>query len=254
VHLRNDLFMITCAARTGSTMLVRLLRGNPALLVHGEVWGDKLAGFTGSVAKRAQEDPAAFAALERERFVRPEKVLYKYFFYAPGRKGVGFKLKYDEMVRRRWREVRALVERDCDIKVIFLHRENLLERYVSHQVVMKQTGVTNVRTGDAVPKVVPFRVDVQACLADCAETRRRTEKFRRAFAGHRTSETTYERLVRAPQAETDGLFEFLGVDSAPVVVGTEKIVRAPLTELITNYAEVERGLRDHGFAAASAAV
>ncbi len=244
--------MITCAARTGSTMLVRLLRCNPALLVHGEVWGDKMASLTGPVGKRAQEDPAAFAELERERFVRPEKVLYKYFFYSPGRKGVGFKLKYDEMVQPRWHEVRALVERDCDIKVIFLHRENLLERYVSHQVVMKQTGVTNVKSGGAVPKVMPFRVDLQDCLADLAQTRRRTEEFRRAFAGHRTIETSYERLVRAAQAETDGLFAFLGVDSAPVAMGTEKIVRAPLTELIINYAEVERAVREHGFAPAGA--
>ena len=32
-------FMIACAARTGSTMLVRTLRSHPALLVHGDVAG-----------------------------------------------------------------------------------------------------------------------------------------------------------------------------------------------------------------------
>ena len=37
-------FMIACAARTGSTMLVRTLRSHPGLVVHGEVWGDGMVG------------------------------------------------------------------------------------------------------------------------------------------------------------------------------------------------------------------
>jgi LPS sulfotransferase NodH len=254
MHLRNDLFMITCAARTGSTMLVRLLRCHPAVLVHGEVWGDRMASLTGPLGKRCQEDPALHAEVERERFTRPEKALYKYFFHAPGRKAVGFKLKFDELVQPRWHEVRGLLERDRDVKMIFLHRENLLERYVSHQVVMKQTGVTNVKSGEAVPEVRSFRVDLADCLRDLAETRRRTEEFRRAFAGHRSLDLGYEALTRAPQAECDRAFAFLGVDSAPVEVGTEKIVRRPLEELILNYDEVARAVREHGFAAASAAV
>jgi len=243
--------MITCAARTGSTMLVKLLRCHPALLVHGEVWGDRMASLTGPIGKRTLEDPAIGEELARERFVRPEKVLYKYFFHAPGRKAVGFKLKYDEMVQPRWHEIRGLVERDRDIKIIFLHRENLLERYVSHQVVMHQTGVTNVHAGAAVPAVKPFKVDVKDCIADLTETQRRSAEFKRCFAGHRTVETTYERLVRSPQSESELLFSFLGVDAAPVEIGTEKIVRAPLQDLILNYAEVERALQDHGSLIAS---
>lgn len=244
--------MLTCAARTGSTMLVRLLRCHPALLVHGEVWGDRMASLAGPIGRRCQEDPALHAELERERFTRPEKALYKCFFYAPGKKGVGFKLKYDELAQPRWHEVRGLIERDLDIRMIFLHRENLLERYVSHQVVMKQTGVTNVKSGEAVPAVKPFRVDVGDCLADLAETRRRSEEFRRAFAAHRSHHVVYEDLVRAPQAECDKVFAFLGVDAAPVEVGTEKIVRRPLAELILNYEEVARAVREHGFAPAAA--
>lgn len=238
--------MITCAARTGSTMLVKLLRCHPSLLVHGEVWGDRMASLTGPIGKRILEDPAVGEEIARERFTRPEKVLYKYFLHSPGKKAVGFKLKYDEMTQPRWHEVRGLVERDLDLKILFLHRENLLERYVSHQVVMKQTGVTNVKAGAAVPPVKPFKVDVKDCLADVVETRRRTAEFKRSFAGHRVIETTYERLVRAPQAESDLLFAFLGVDAAPVEMGTEKIVRAPLQELVLNFAEVERALQDHG--------
>ena len=40
-------FMIACAARTGSTMLVRTLRSHPALVMHGEVWGERMVGLDG---------------------------------------------------------------------------------------------------------------------------------------------------------------------------------------------------------------
>ncbi len=49
-------FMIACAARTGSTMLVRTLRTHPALLVHGEVWGDRMVGVDGPLAGLAPVD------------------------------------------------------------------------------------------------------------------------------------------------------------------------------------------------------
>ena len=44
-------FMIACAARTGSTMLVRTLRSHPGVVMHGEVWGDAMVGLDGPLAR-----------------------------------------------------------------------------------------------------------------------------------------------------------------------------------------------------------
>ncbi len=238
-------FMIACAARTGSTMLVRTLRSHPALVVHGEVWGERMVGLDGPLARECEADPAALDALERARFERPEESMRR-FLEAHGARAVGFKLKFDELVRPEWANIRRQVEADEALRIVFLHRRDLLRRYLSHQVVLRQTGVTNVPTGGAVPEVAPFAVDVDDCLRDIAETRRRGREFETAFAGHPSLRLAYEDLAADPQAECDSVFAFLGFASAPVRVATERIVRTPPEALVLNYPELRDALRAAG--------
>lgn len=234
-------FMIACAARTGSTMLVRTLRSHPGLIVHGEVWGDGMVGLDGPLARECEVDPAAFAALEASRFAEPVVTLRR-FLDPHGARAVGFKLKFDELVRPQWRGIRQLVEADAGLRIVFLHRRDLLRRYLSHQIVLRQTGVTNVPAGGDVPGVAPFEVDVEDCLRDIAETRSRTRDFEAAFAAHPSMQVVYEDLAADPQAECERVFDFL--DAAPVAVrvATERIVRAPPEALVLNYDELRAAL------------
>ena len=238
-------FMIACAARTGSTMLVRILRSHPALVVHGEVWGQRMVGLDGPLARAGEADPAAFAALERLRFVQPEQAMAR-LLEPHGASAVGFKLKFDELVRPEWQAVRELVEADEDLRIVFLHRRDLLRRYLSHQVVLRQTGVTNVPVGGALPEVAPFDVDIDDCLRDIAETRRRTREFTTAFAAHPSMQVAYEDLAADPQAQCDRVFGFLGIDPAPVRVATQRIVRTPPESLVRNYRELQVALAAAG--------
>jgi LPS sulfotransferase NodH len=250
LRLRTDLYMIACAARTGSTMLVRLLRSHPHMISHGEVWGDAMVGVDGHLAVSCERQPGFRQALERQRFEHPQRVLYKHFFDARGARACGFKLKYDELVQPRWHEVRRLVETDTDIGIVFLHRDDLLQRYLSHQVVLRQTGVTNVPSGGDLPRIEPFAVDIEDCLADIVETRRRRREFAAAFAAHRRLHLHYEDLAADPQRECDRVFAFLGLPSAPVRVATEKLVRDPPQRLVLNHAALIAALRDAGLDAA----
>lgn len=234
-------FMIACAARTGSTMLVRALRSHPGLLVHGEVWGDALVGLDGPLARACEADPAAFAALEASRFDEPAATLRR-FLEPHGALGVGFKLKFDELVRPQWSGIRQLVEADQGLRIVFLHRHDLLRRYLSHQIVLRQTGVTNVPVGGALPPVQPFAIDVEDCLRDIARTRARTREFEAAFAAHPSLQVVYEELAADPQAECERVFDFLGVAPVAVRVATERIVRAPPEALVLNYDELRTAL------------
>ena len=238
--------MIACAARTGSTMLVRTLRSHPRLIVHGEVWGDTMVGVDGPLGRACVADRACHAALEAMRYEAPERVLYEEFLDTHDAQAVGFKLKYDELVRPQWQEVRRLVEADTDLVIVFLHRSDLLRRYLSHQVVMRQTGITVVAAGGTPPPVEPFAVDIDDLLRDIAETRRRTCEFEAAFAAHPSLHIAYEDLAADPQAQCDRVFAFLGVDSAPVRVATERIVRLAPEALVLNHAEVLAALQAAG--------
>ena len=242
MQARHPRFMIACAARTGSTMLVRTLRSHPHLIVHGEVWGDRMVGVDGPLAQDCDDDHAMRDALEAMRFEQPARVLRETFLDPHDAQAVGFKLKYDELVRPQWQEVRRLVETDTDLAIVFLHRRDLLRRYLSHQVVLRQTGVTVVVAGGTPPPVQPFAVDIDDLLRDIAETRRRTREFEAAFAAHPSLHIAYEDLAVDPQAQCDRVFEFLGVGSAPVRVATEKIVRTPPETLVLNYPDVQAAL------------
>jgi LPS sulfotransferase NodH len=246
MQARHPRFMIACAARTGSTMLVRTLRSHPAMIVHGEVWGDRMVGVDGPLAQVCDADPVMRDALEARRFEQPERVLRETFLERHDAQSVGFKLKYDELVRPQWQAIRGLVEADKDLAIVFLHRRDLLRRYLSHQVVLRQTGVTVVVAGGTPPPVQPFVVDIDDLLRDIAETRRRTREFEAAFAAHPSLHVEYQDLAADPQAQCDHVFDFLGVGSAPVRVATEKIVRTPPETLVLNYAEVQAVLAAAG--------
>ena len=113
--------MIACAARTGSTMLVRTLRSHPDLIVHGEVWGDHMVGVDGPLGVRCGEDQDAWDALQDLRFRAPAHAL-DMFLDPHQAQSVGFKLKFDELVRPEWAGLRRLVEDDAGIAIVFLHR------------------------------------------------------------------------------------------------------------------------------------
>ncbi|HOZ24971.1 MAG TPA: sulfotransferase [Thermomonas sp.] len=242
---RHPRFMIACAARTGSTMLVRTLRSHPHLIVHGEVFGDGMVGVDGPLGRGCESDPAARDALEAMRFAEPVRAL-ETFLDRHAAHAAGFKLKYDELVRPQWQGVRRLVEADEELAIVFLHRRDLLRRYLSHQVVLRQTGITVVAAGDTPPAVAPFDVDIDDLLRDIAETRRRTREFEAAFALHPSLHVAYEDLAADAQAQCDRVFEFLGVGSALVRVATERIVRTPPEALVLNHDAVKAALRTAG--------
>src|SRR5207249_6431079 len=51
-------FMITCPARSGSSMLVHLLRSHPEICAHDEVFSpDKVRGLSGKYLQKSREDP-----------------------------------------------------------------------------------------------------------------------------------------------------------------------------------------------------
>src|SRR5690606_3937425 len=182
---------------------------------------------------------------ERLRFARPEDAM-RCFLEPHGARAVGFKLKFDELVRPEWAAVRRRVEADRWLRIVFLQRRDLLRRYLAHQVVRQQTGITNVPAGGTPPDIAPFAVDIDDCLRDIAETRRRGHEFEAAFAAHASLQVEYEDLAADPQAQCERVFAFLGLEPAPVQVATERIVRAPPQALVRNHEELLAALRAAG--------
>jgi LPS sulfotransferase NodH len=240
MHLRDDSYMICCPARSGSSMFVHLLRSHPQILSHGEVLGRTVTGFAPPLGTMMKDNPALQSYFNSLKDSEPLYFIYNHVLHPRGRQAVGFKLKYDELSTKPYRTILDIIRQDRDLKILFLDRENLFERYLSHRVADK-TGVTLVtaRTPQAQPEMPVLTLDPVDMEKSFREELDRKAHFRRIFAGHRSIETTYEKLVADPTGEMDRIYAFIGVPPHAATTTTKKIVDRDLSRVVTNLPELK---------------
>ncbi|MDE0368107.1 MAG: hypothetical protein OXP09_21370 [Gammaproteobacteria bacterium] len=245
MHLRDDKFLISCAARSGSTMLCTLIGSHPQVLCHHEVFAQGgPATVFGAYARRRKTDPGFERRLRDYRDREPKTFLYDIVFNPQGRRCVGFKLKTDEVFLPAYKTVREAVAADTDIRVIHLIRRNLIDQYVSHRVVEK-TGVLFLRRKEERPRVAPFTVDIEHFLAFIDDVKGRQRAASRLYGRHRNFTIAYEDIVAPGSTSLDDLQAFLEIDNRPLASNTNKILKNN-RQLVLNLAEVEAVWAEHG--------
>jgi hypothetical protein len=247
-YLRDSKFIISSAARTGSTFLLTLLRSHPDILVHGEVLttAERPGMIIGSYNVKRKRDPDYEAALGSEMRERPERFIQSILFDSQDRKIAGFKFKTDEAFNPEYRSYSDVIFGDKDIKVIHLVRRNLVDQYISHMIVLHQTGVTLIHHEKDRPEMTPFKADIDHAVTYCHDVVERERRSVDAYANHRSVNVVYENLVEGNDHRASVL-KFLGVKDLPLTTGIKKIIQDS-GSLVTNLNELREGLRDHGFA------
>lgn len=237
--MRDDMFMITCEARTGSTMLCIYLNSHPDVLMHGEIYSPaRTTGLRGRFAAQIGDEEAN-ARLTTFCDVNQTAFLYKYVYEPQGHARVGHKLKYDELVRPEWRETLEAVRRDTDIRIIHLYRRNLFARFVSWWMVHRVTQVTMIKTGQKPPEFRRSVIPVEECERNFVRTQERYARFSEVFRHHRRYEVVYEDLIGPCRDETlTGVQSFLGLPVVPLRMDLEKITPADLRSIVENYDEI----------------
>jgi hypothetical protein len=235
--------MITGPARTGSSMLVHLLRSHPEICSHAEVFTPKqITGITGIYLRKSREEARFLERLSRERDRDPIKFLYKIVLDAQGKRVVGFKLKHDELVLPEFKALRNEIAGDLDFRIIHLRRENLLRRFLSHFVANRITHTTLLVEGQPpISEVPPVRLDPLECERDFETTLRRDAEFRELFARHRSFSLSYEEMISWDPEKIVGLQNFLGVSPRELTTTTKKLGNDNLRRAISNFDE----LRSH---------
>ncbi|MCU0525786.1 MAG: sulfotransferase [Elainella sp. Prado103] len=238
---RDNLFMITCAARTGSTLLTSYLQSHPDILCHGEIYAPShVNDLLGRYSIRNRPGTGLDQALLHYRNTHPYHFLYKIAWDTQGRKVAGFKLKHDELVQPRMARVRHIVQEDQDIKIIHLRRQNSLARYLSWYVVNHVTGVTMRLEGQEIPVVKPVRLQPLECLANFEETDRQYSFFQKLFTGHPIYEVSYEELVsQRSQTILAEIQAFLGISQQVMTTRMLKLSSDNLNEAIENFDELK---------------
>ncbi|MGB7059598.1 MAG: sulfotransferase [Geitlerinemataceae cyanobacterium] len=238
--------MITCAARTGSTLLQSYLQSHPEILCHGEIYAkNNINAILGIYGQKQKSDPEYEKELIAYRENNPHTFLYKIAFDRQDRKIVGFKLKHDELVLPNFAETRHLLQEDTDVKIIHLSRTNLLARYLSWYLVNKVTGVTMRLEGQDLPETEMIRLDPKECLANFEEAERRYAFFQTMFANHQIYEVSYEDLVgEEREGVLDELQDFLGVAHHPLTTKMVKLGKEDLSEAIENFDELSEFFKE----------
>ena len=237
-YLRDNMFVISCAARTGSTMLVHMLRTHPGIICHGEVYtGDKVGTLTANYPLKRQ-NPELESELLRCYRELPEIFFYKYVYDLQGRSVVGFKFKTSELFDPKYSHVAKILIEDIDIKVVHLHRSDLVAQYISHQVVLNQTGITFVTKPEDRTPIEQFNVDLKHFRDYVNNVFHKEQSSLDCYSKHRGYYISYEDIVSESEPAINSLQEFIGVQPSKLKKGTEKIIDRELADLVTNLAVV----------------
>lgn len=249
--MRPGIFFVTCAARTGSTLLVNLLQSHPRVMCHMEIFNPtKVEGFSGSYRSRLSCEPDLEPRLRQLRQRDPAAYIYKIAFDPQARSHVGFKFKYEELLLPEFAGARCALMQDLDIKIIHLRRRNLLRRFLSWWIATRVTGVTMVKEGEAKPSVSAVRLDPSECLANFENTLRISSFVRGLFKSHDVLEIDYEDLSADDPSDTHRkLLEFLGLEVKPLRTQLVKLAEGDLSKSIENYNELFAFFRETPYAA-----
>lgn len=238
-HKRNDKFMISCTARSGSSMLSTLLNSHPRVLCHGEILAAPHES-AGPYHELRSQGADVDDWLREYRQERPEAFLYDVCFNPAGRQSVGFKFKLEESLTGSYKSFRELLAADRDIKIIHLQRKNILDKYVSLQMT-KQSGVFSIRSSSQRPELRPFTIDIPDFIAYVRKDRQRYETAFEMFRDHPCLHLTYEELCESRPAALTKVQDFLELPQADLATMMVKVIKKN-TDLVLNLDEVRSAL------------
>jgi LPS sulfotransferase NodH len=241
-------FVVLSTQRSGSTWVVDMLESHPRVVAYSELF---MHGGKGKPKWGGEKDLPYWQtyASGRSRVTKPY-LLWRYLDQAfrerDGIDAIGFKLMYSQLTRISRPLMPMLWLKR--VRIIHLVRRNALDVVLSKEAGAARGGRLHARDGNDVEEV-RLNLDTQTLL-------RRMTLHERAVAGARVrfkkvglpyTEVVYEDLAEDESGFAQ-LFEFLGVDPAPVSSSLQKLNPTSHEELIENYGEVRAALDGTEFA------
>lgn len=158
---------------------------------------------------------------------------------------IGFKVNYSQIKRY---SVISLWIKQNDIKIIHLIRSNLLKRLVSHKI----ANIRDLRHSTQSVMPVKVHIDPGVLVDDFRRRQNRFAKYRKRIVevfGAPLLEVEYESLTADFELEMHKVMKFIEIDELiPLTSDFVKVNPDSLEEIIENYDEVKRTLKNTEFA------
>jgi LPS sulfotransferase NodH len=233
-------FVIVGTARTGSTLLINLLKSQSHVRVFGELfrspdaigWDVKpFATFQPrQVVSLYRNDPVAF--LDGHVFRRWPRTC----------RAVGFKLFYYHARTPEHSIVWDYLAADPEIRVLHLRRRNMLAQYCSLRLAHETNSWTKATAPNGNP--VKMSLDPQACRDHFGWVRALEEECAEYFARNDVHDVWYEDLVSDQARTVAGIQDFLGLPRHFMKPTIERQRTTPLRVAIANYDDLRTQLMD----------
>lgn len=244
-------FIITGAARTGSTMLRHALDSHDVIVCHGEVFtNDGIKGLSSKLSATYKtingvaESMDTYYDSERFRFLE-DFILSAELNEC---ETIGFKFKTDEYFDGRYKDVRVFIKTKIE-KVIHIKRQNLLDQYISHALVLKGINPTVLLSGAIDESSLLTRmmrlfrssrikVDLSSLDEYCQNILTRESELESELSHIDSMVVWYEDIIDNPQAQFSILCNFLEVKKQDLLIKTQKIV-TDIESHVINYQEAK---------------
>lgn len=222
-------FIIVSNGRTGSTLLVDLLRSHPAIECQDEIFNEqRWQGWRSPLGWLVRAYPAPYLEWQARRVTKP---IY------------GFKLKTGGQVHDLARALRSLHQRGW--LLIYLHRRDALQQTFSW-CVAQASGRWQSRLDGPLRQNATVTLNVEDFLRDlrtCAADRQAlTELMGNLPHLPLVYETDLADSGRWP-ATGARLCAFLGIEPAPLTSRITRTWERPYAEVVSNYAEIMQAVQ-----------
>lgn len=221
-------FAIACYPRTGSSHLVGLLCSHPQVICLGEIFNPTTAPGLHEVT-----DPAAYAELLwGEKAQQKRKATHS-----------GYKIFAQHALNHPLSEIWKYMQ-DKQFKIILLTRKNLLNRYLSHELV-EAHAIPGMRSyaWSSVEFRKPVVLDPESCVKDFEKYRKLEKRLEKTFANNPVFRLNYEELCDR-DTYYPKILEFLGLPySKPISHSTKQRTQSQQM-MIKNYWELKSSLKD----------
>lgn len=237
-------FVILATQRTGSTWLTDMLDSHPAISSHEEL-------FLPADEDRRSWGPAYQEFFDNyyQRQVKRQWPLTRLFWgvryledlYAPrtGTEAIGMKLMYSQLKQRPWLLAYMVLRR---VRIVHLVRTNALDVILSGATARARSQYHALASDPVAPSTVNLPAeDLVSELESLQHSVERIRLLLRLLPAP-SVEVSYEELTRDDGNAFRPVFGLLGVEPRRLSSRFAKLNRKPKSELIANYAEVERAL------------
>lgn len=211
-------FLILSAPRSGTHMLRTCLDAHPNLVCLAEAFNPHLIG----------EEPYDLDTPARD-------ILERHIFreHPPEVGAVGFALHRNGAPIGQWTDVWPQLEQDRGLKVILLHRHDLLRRFVSYGLMRERN-----RSGNSDYRPQPRYYEPEVLQADFEFQEQELAAFKERFQHHETLQVSYEELRDQRFLALVRIQRFLDVPLHDLSPGTQRNVSPPISWLIENFDEL----------------